>query len=386
MTLPLLESPSGPVRSGRMLNFRWIWVLLLATSSLLSAAPEEGFESIFDGTLKNWEGDSTYWRAENGVLIGEVKPETLLKKNSFIIWRGGVLADFELKLEYRVSAQGNSGINYRSIQVPDPETKWAMQGYQADIDGKDQWSGQNYEERGRTFLAYRGQSVILEPGQKPEVVADLGDRADLQKSVKKEDWNEVHLIVRGNSLQHFTNGILMSKVLDFDTEKRRMSGLLGVQVHVGPPMKIEYRNIRIKRLESGMLLAQGKVNKVSYTLTANGRPVRPEAIEGLRKAYVDLFGGLDAQAQMKHYETLAAALVATRHADFEVRESDQGLKPGEVIPVAESCFLEEALGLSSYKLTNENVGLFQSEESIPGLMATGTCWSLQGVVVQLAKE
>lgn len=123
-----------------------------------------------------------------------------------------------------------------------------MQGYQADIDGQDQWSGQNYEERGRTFLAYRGQSVILKPGQKPELVKALGDRAELQKSVKKEDWNEVHLIIRGNHLQHFTNGVLMAEVKDEDPEKRRMTGLLGVQVHVGPPMKIEYRNIRLKTL------------------------------------------------------------------------------------------------------------------------------------------
>ncbi len=216
--------------------------------SPLAAEPEAGFESIFDGTLKQWEGDPTYWRAENGVLIGEVTPETLLKKNSFIIWRGGELADFELKLEYRVSEKGNSGINYRSIRVPDPATNWAMQGYQADIDGQDQWSGQNYEERGRTFLAYRGQSVVLKPGQKPEVAKVLGDRAELQKQVKKNDWNQVHLIVKGNRLKHFTNGVLMSEVLDEDPEKRRMNGLLGVQVHVGPPMKIEYRNIRVKRL------------------------------------------------------------------------------------------------------------------------------------------
>lgn len=222
---------------------------LFLASATLAAEPEAGFESIFDGTLKQWEGDPTYWRAENGMLVGEVTPETLLKKNSFIIWRGGELADFELKLEYRVSEKGNSGINYRSIQVPDPETKWAMQGYQADIDGQDQWSGQNYEERGRTFLAYRGQSVVLKPGQKPEVAKVLGDRAELQKQVKKNDWNQVHLIVKGNRLQHFTNGVLMSEVLDEDPEKRRMNGLLGVQVHVGPPMKIEYRNLRVKRLK-----------------------------------------------------------------------------------------------------------------------------------------
>lgn len=206
----------------------------------------EGFVPIFDGTLKDWDGDPVYWRAGNGVLVGEVKPETLLKRNSFIIWRGGEVADFELKLEYRVSAQGNSGINYRSIEVP--EVKWAMQGYQADIDGKDQWSGQNYEERGRQFLAYRGQSVILKPGSPPEISRALGDRAELQKKVLKEDWNQVHLIAKGNHLQHFTNGVLMAEVVDDDPEKRRLNGLLGVQVHVGPPMKIEYRKILLKKL------------------------------------------------------------------------------------------------------------------------------------------
>jgi len=246
--LPLEGGVRG-YRSRRMILRKLLFPLFLASSASCFAAHEERFETIFDGTLKNWEGDPTYWRAENGVLIGEVRPETLLKKNSFIIWRGGELADFELKLEYRVSAQGNSGINYRSIQVPDPETKWAMQGYQADIDGQDQWSGQNYEERGRTFLAYRGESVVMNPGKKPEVVKTLGDRVELQKLVKKEDWNEVHLIVRDNRMQHFINGTLMAEVKDEDPEKRAMKGLLGVQVHVGPPMKIEYRNIRVKVLK-----------------------------------------------------------------------------------------------------------------------------------------
>ena len=213
---------------------------------LALAAAEEGFESIFDGTLKDWEGDPVYWQAENGTLVGEVRPDTVLKRNTFIIWRGGELGDFELKLEYRISAEGNSGINYRSIEVPD--VKWAMRGYQDDIDGKDQWSGQNYEERGRTFLAYRGQSVVMKPGAKPEIIKVLGDRAELQKKVRKEDWNEVHIIAQGNLLQHFTNGVLMSEVRDEDPEKRKMNGLLGVQVHVGPPMKIEYRNIRVRRI------------------------------------------------------------------------------------------------------------------------------------------
>lgn len=225
--------------------------LLLLQYHPLTAAetvnPADGFESIFDGTLKDWDGDPVYWKAENDTLVGEVRPDTLLKQNSFVIWCGAELGDFELKLEYRVSAEGNSGINYRSFKVPG--VKWAMQGYQADIDGKDQWSGQNYEERGRKFLAYRGQGVLLAPGRPPEIIKELGDRAELQKKVFKNDWNQVHIIARRNLLQHFINGVLMSEVLDEDPEKRLMSGLLGVQVHVGPPMKIEFRQIRVKRLK-----------------------------------------------------------------------------------------------------------------------------------------
>lgn len=221
-------------------------LLLLMALPLAAEEIPDGFVSIFDGTLKNWDGDPVYWKAENGVLVGEVRPDTLLKRNSFIVWRGGEAGDFELRLEYRVSAEGNSGINYRSIEVPD--LKWAMEGYQDDIDGQDNWSGQNYEERGRTFLAYRGQSVVLKPGAKPEIVKELGDRADLQKRVRKNDWNEVRIVAKGNLLQHFTNGVLMSEVRDEDPDKRRMKGLIGVQVHVGPPMKIEFRKMFLKRL------------------------------------------------------------------------------------------------------------------------------------------
>jgi hypothetical protein len=110
------------------------------TSPSAAASDETGFESIFDGkTLKGWEGDSRYWRVKNGSLVGEVTPETILKQNTFIIWRGGVTRDFALKVEYRISARGDSGINYRSVEVPGQP--WAVQGYQADIDGQNRNAG-----------------------------------------------------------------------------------------------------------------------------------------------------------------------------------------------------------------------------------------------------
>jgi hypothetical protein len=209
---------------------------------------ESGFVPIFDGkTLAGWEGDPQYWRVEDGELIGEVTPTNLLKVNSFIVWHGGEPRDFELKVEYRISAKGNSGINYRSEMATNGP--WAMKGYQADIDGRNQYTGQNYEEKGRTFLALRGQVTREVPGQLPEILGTLGSTNELLSLIKTNDWNEYHLIVSGNVMTHILNGRVMSVVIDEDKPNRKFSGLLGVQVHVGPPMKIEYRNFRMKKLD-----------------------------------------------------------------------------------------------------------------------------------------
>lgn len=227
---------------------------------------EEGFVPIFDGkTLGNWEGDPTYWRVENGCLTGEVTPTTLLDRNTFIIWKGGAPKDFELKLEFRISKDGNSGINYRS--EPIDTIPFALKGYQCDIDGQNRYTGQNYEERKRTTLAYRGQKVIVNvqanpemPGslknniqknawQSVEITGSLGEPDSLNTYIHDEDWNACHLVVKGNHMQHYINDVLMSDVTDNDSINRSFSGLIGVQVHVGPPMKVEYRNIRLKELK-----------------------------------------------------------------------------------------------------------------------------------------
>src|SRR5437016_14139035 len=93
---------------------------------------EAGFQPIFDGkSLAGWEGDPKYWRVEDGCMVGEITPETIIKSNTFIIWRGGSPKNFELKADYRLTSGGNSGINYRSVVVPDnvtPSNKFAMRG------------------------------------------------------------------------------------------------------------------------------------------------------------------------------------------------------------------------------------------------------------------
>jgi hypothetical protein len=210
---------------------------------------EPGFVPIFDGqSLKGWDGDPTYWRVENGALVGEITPATVVKSNTFIIWRGGKPKDFDLKLDYRITPVGNSGINYRSVSVPDPVTPgnaFALRGYQFDIDGPKRYIGQNYEEKGRLFMAMRGQVTRVVGGRPPIVVASIGDEAQLA-TLATDDWNAVHLIVRGNTLMHFLNGRLLSMTIDDDAPNRPADGVIGVQVHVGPPMKVEYRSIRLK--------------------------------------------------------------------------------------------------------------------------------------------
>ena len=198
----------------RLKVFISLTALALASAPRLEAAdPPSGFTALFNGKdLTGWYGlphtdpkelaamtpeqraakrekDSAaftqHWRVENGVLIGEITPTTVVKSNTFVIWRGGRPSDFELKLDYRITLDGNSGINYRSTIVPDPvtpENRFAMRGYQCDVDGRQRYTGNNYEEKGREFLALRGQ-VTRQPEEPPHQRLILGrqliDRIDV---------------------------------------------------------------------------------------------------------------------------------------------------------------------------------------------------------------
>ncbi len=210
-----------------------------------------GFESIFDGaTLKGWDGDPALWRADHGVIVGQSTEQNPVKQNTFLIWRGGEPADFEMKVEFRMNST-NSGVQFRSVQLPPgPDIgKWVMKGYQADIDFANQYTGQIYEERGRGFLAMRGQAVYVPDGGRPKVIGNLQQSADeLKALIKTNDWNQVHIVARGNTIIQILNGAVTSLVIDDDRKNRALGGLLGFQMHVGPPMKAEFRNIWLKKL------------------------------------------------------------------------------------------------------------------------------------------
>ena len=232
-----------------------------------------GFRQIFNGTsLDGWEGDPTFWRVEGGAIVGESTAEKPVTQNTFLIWRGGRPGDFDLKLEFRIHG-GNSGVQYRSQQLPeggaDDIGRWVLKGYQADIDYNNQYTGMLYEERGRGFLAPRGQFNYVGANQPPATArgaapaqpapgaAPFGVRGQLgalnesdaiRALIKQDEWNQFQVIARGNVLIHVLNGQVTALFVDDDAAARSLEGLMGVQIHTGPPMKVEFRNIYLKSL------------------------------------------------------------------------------------------------------------------------------------------
>ena len=167
--------------------------------------------------------------------------------NTFLIWRAGTTRDFEFKADFKLSDGANSGVQYRSSIVSDAG-KWTMKGYQADMDGANQFTGMIYEERGRGFLAPRGQFARVASDGKTKLIATVGESDALKAFIKQGDWNQLHIIARGGALIQSVNGHVMSALVDEQEQGRALEGLLGLQIHVGPPMKIQFRNLLFKTL------------------------------------------------------------------------------------------------------------------------------------------
>ena len=222
------------------------WLFAQGARGTPGPLEETGFRQIFDGkSLTGWDCDPDFWRVEDGAIVGETKAGHQPKQNIFCIWKGGSPADFELKLQYKLTG-GNSGIQYRSVELP-AVNKWVMKGYQADIDAQQQYSGQIYEERGRGFLALRGQISYVADGKKAGSIGSTGDGNELKGLIKNDDWNDMHIVARGNTLIQLINGRVMSMLIDDDKAGRKMDGEIGIQLHLTTTgMKMETRNIRIK--------------------------------------------------------------------------------------------------------------------------------------------
>ncbi len=249
-----------------------------------------GFTQIFDGvSLKGWDGDPNVWKVVNGAIVG-YSPADKPVGTTFIIWRGGEPADFDLKAEVKAEGTGaNTGIQYRSRnEVPTfgrgpgagarggsgggtafaggqagaagasgraggrgtpPDPRWQIAGYQADFDFVNRYSGQLMDSSNARFiLTPRGTVVVSEDGQPAKTLAYLGNTNELAGYVRINDWNQYEVIAKGNTMTHIVNGHVMSITIDNDTKLRALKGLLALQIEGNGGVTISYRNLWLKTL------------------------------------------------------------------------------------------------------------------------------------------
>jgi hypothetical protein len=252
----------------------------------------EGWTSLFDGsTLNGWDGRMDVWKVENGVITAE-SPTEKPTGTTYLIWKGGEVADFELKAELMPEGPRlNVGIQYRSFLNPPsaqqgqgrggaagpggaagrggaggpggqqqqtPEqiafraaqsaanAKFNLGGPQFDFTNNMQFTGNFYEGGlNRGEIAWRGEVAEAEQGKKARLLAMIGDPEALSGYAKPNAWNQVHIIAIGHTYIHILNGHLMSVFIDKDPSKFRPSGLLALQIEATG--KISYRNIRLKK-------------------------------------------------------------------------------------------------------------------------------------------
>ena len=220
----------------------------------------EGYTSLFDGTtLTGWAGDAKVWSVADGAIVGQYSsPAGTRNPQTFLILQGQQPADFELKLEIKLEGvDADSGIQYRSFPaapVPRPgipasalgDPRYSIGGYQFDFNFIGTYPGQLAEGFGRGIIAARGQVVHAETGKPLRVIGSLGSKEALGGYWKQNDWNEVHLIARGNTLTQILNGHVMAILIDDDTTKSKAKGLIGLQTAGPGTVKISFRNLWLR--------------------------------------------------------------------------------------------------------------------------------------------
>ncbi len=251
--MPAVPFESVPPR----LRVRAGW-LIAAGAALLAAvacwspasagdAATPALVSVFDGaTLAGWDGDPDYWRVEDGCITGEATSAKPLKKNTFLLWRAGTVSDFTITFDYRILTDwANSGLQYRSRDLG----HYLVAGYQANIESGVN-NGMNYsEETGRGILALVGQRVWLGDGTAKTKIEAIGERSALLRTVKpKGEWNHYQLTAKHTTMTIWINGTLLSETIDGSVKDADQSGILALQLHVGPPMKIQFKAFALQPL------------------------------------------------------------------------------------------------------------------------------------------
>ena len=224
-------------------------LLTLAAIALVQAEDKQ----LFNGKdLTGWEGNAKLWSVQDGAITGKTTNDgdAKIKHNTFLVWKGGTVGDFELTFKYRIE-KGNSGLQYRSKELPAGENGPIISGYQADFEAGKTYSGILYEERGRGILAKRGEKVVIKEDAadpkkaKIEVTGSVGNSDEIQAAIKNEEWNDFKVIAKGGHLQHFINGKQTVDVTD-ETEVGAKSGILALQIHAGPAMVVQFKDMLLK--------------------------------------------------------------------------------------------------------------------------------------------
>jgi putative heme-binding domain-containing protein len=221
-------------------------------------------QSLFNGRdLSGWDGNPELWSVQNGYITGITKDDAPLPYNQFLIWRGGTVKNFELKVIAR-QAGNNSGIQYRSKELPEVG-KWSIGGYQCDMHPTAANNAMLYDEKGRGIVCLNGQSVIVDGEGKKWLVKESAS-----VECNAADWNEYKIIARGNRLVHQINGNTTAEIVDHQASERELEGLLAFQVHRGPAMKVEIKEVILKTLPDGDLLSESQ-----HPIPPDAKPVTP---------------------------------------------------------------------------------------------------------------
>ncbi|MFM8633861.1 MAG: DUF1080 domain-containing protein [Planctomycetia bacterium] len=217
-------------------------------------AEPDGMERLFNGRdLSGWDGDPRLWSVRDGVIHGETTPDRVANGNTFLIWQGGEVGDFELRLSFRCNATNNSGIQYRSRHITDDSARnqWVVRGYQHEIRNENTFpdvSGFIYDEGGsRGRICQVGERGTWEPDGK-RVIGRIIEQEEFTKLMRLDDWNDVVIRAEGNHVRHWLNGRLILDFTDNEPKLALSKGVLALQLHGGKPMWAEYRDIRMKRI------------------------------------------------------------------------------------------------------------------------------------------
>jgi len=238
-------------------------LLFVILALVTVASAQDGFVSLFNGKdLAGWDGDPKLWKVENGLVTGTCTGPGSPENNSFLIWRGGTVKDFELRATVRILGDNNTGIQYRSRPLPE-SGPWGIAGYQCDIHPATEHTGMTYEEKGRGIFGLNGKSVVLDPNGVRLIVAE-------HEPVKVDvgQWNEYTVIAKGNHLIHKINGQVSSELTDWDEKGRALKGLLAIQLHRGNANTVEIKDLRLKVLGDEAIVPFDPAK-----LPANAKPI-----------------------------------------------------------------------------------------------------------------